>query len=395
MINAPQPYRVTVVGGGVGGLEAVLALGEAGQALDVTLLAPNEEFVERPMSVAEPFAAGHSARIHVATIAHDSGASLVLDTLSRVDAEQREVITAQGRRLPYDALLVAVGARPYAAVPGATLWTPDSNPEVMGGLLRDMEEHYSRRVAFVQPAAPCWPLPVYELAMMCARDVHAMNIDDSEVTIVTPEHAPLAAFGTDASMMVATELRAARVGVRMGAGPRIERHGQTLTLGDGEHMVVDRVIALPGLRGPAPAGLPCDEDGFLVVDERGRVTGVPGVWAIGDGTDGPLKQGSLTAQQADLAARDILARALRRDPPEPQALVLRGMLLTGEVRLWLQRDLGNGDAGEAADYALWWPPSKVAGSRLGDYFTYSSQTGDADSHAVETIVSRRYPTPIL
>jgi NADPH-dependent 2,4-dienoyl-CoA reductase/sulfur reductase-like enzyme len=49
-----EPFRVVIAGGGVGGLEAALALGEAGQALDVTLLAPNAEFVERPMSVAEP-----------------------------------------------------------------------------------------------------------------------------------------------------------------------------------------------------------------------------------------------------------------------------------------------------------------------------------------------------
>ena len=51
-MSSREPFRVIVAGGGVGGLEALLALGEAGEALDVTLLAPNAEFVERPMSVA-------------------------------------------------------------------------------------------------------------------------------------------------------------------------------------------------------------------------------------------------------------------------------------------------------------------------------------------------------
>ena len=194
--------------------------------------------------------------------------------------------------------------------------------------------------------------------------------------------------------MVAAELQAAKVELRVGAGPRIERHGQTLMLGDGERLPVDRVVALPALRGPSLAGLPCDDDGFLVTGERGRVTGVPGVWAIGDGTNGLLKHGGLTAQQADLAARDILAQALRRDAPEPHAPVLRGMLLTGEARLWLQRELG-GDAGEAADFALWWPPSKIAGSRLGDYLAVPPQTPVPGAHAVDTIVPRYYPTPIL
>ena len=394
-MSAREPFRVVVAGGGVGGLEALLALGEAGEAFDVTLLAPNAEFVERPMSVAQPFAAGHAGRISVATVARDSGATVVVDTLAEVDVEKHEVLTEQGSRLPYDALLVAIGARPYDAVPGATLWSADSTPEIMGGLLRDMEEHYSRRVAFVQPSGPCWPLPVYELAMMCARDAFGMGIDDAEVTVVIPESAPLIAFGEKASVAVAAELQAAKVGVRTDAGPGIERHGQTLRLGDGQELAVDRVIALPGMRGPALAGLPCDEDGFLTVDDRGRVTGVAGVWAIGDGTDSILKHGGLAAQQADLAARDILARAMNRDAPEPRAPVLRGMLLTGKARLWLQRDLASADSGIAADYALWWPPSKIAGSRLGDYLTDPPAVQSAGAHAVETIIPRRYPLPIL
>ena len=393
--TSDETFRVVIAGGGVGGLEAALALGEAGQALDVTLLAPNAEFVERPMSVAEPFAAGHSARVPVATVAHDSGATLIVDSLSAVDPERHTVITEEGHQLPYDALLIAVGAEPYAAVPGAQLWTHDSSPEIMGGLLRDMEEGYSRRVAFVQPDAPCWPLPVYELAMMCARDAYGMNIDDAEVTVVIPERAPLIAFGEKAAAIVAAELTAARVATRGGAGPRIERHGHTLSLGNGEQLDVDRVVALPGLRGPSTKGLPRDADGFLIIDERGRVTGVPGVWAIGDGTNSRLKQGGLAAQHADLAARDILARALGHHAPEPQAPVLRGMLLTGESRLWLQRELGSEDAGEVADYALWWPPSKIAGSRLGDYLAFPAQVHAPGAHVVETIIPRHYPTPIL
>ena len=158
---------------------------------------------------------------------------------------------------------------------------------------------------------------------------------------------------------------------------------------------MERVIALPGLHGPAPDGLPCDADGFLVVDERGRLAGVPSVWAIGDGIDGRIKHGGLAAQQADLAARDILALALGHDAPEPHAPVLRGMLLTGEARLWLQRDLADDDGGDAADYALWWPPSKIAGSRLGDYLTVPPQVHPPGAHAVETLIPRHYPKTIL
>ena len=49
---AGDPYRVLVAGGGVAGLETVLALRElAGARVSVTLLAPEPDFVYRPQSV--------------------------------------------------------------------------------------------------------------------------------------------------------------------------------------------------------------------------------------------------------------------------------------------------------------------------------------------------------
>ena len=65
----------------------------------------------------------------------------------------------------------------------------------------------------------------------------------------------------------------------------------------------------PQLGGPALAGLPADERGFIPIDEHARVRGVPGVYAAGDGTNFPIKHGGLGTQQADAAAEEIAARA--------------------------------------------------------------------------------------
>ena len=71
---------------------------------------------------------------------------------------------------------------------------------------------------------------------------------------------------------------------------------------------MDLVVALPHLRGPELPGLPEESGGFVPVDAYGRVRGVDRVWAVGDMTTRPLRQGGLAAQQADVAAADIAAQ---------------------------------------------------------------------------------------
>ena len=53
------PTKVIVAGGGVAAIEAMLALRDAaGERVSITLVAPQDEFRYRPMSVGEPFALG-------------------------------------------------------------------------------------------------------------------------------------------------------------------------------------------------------------------------------------------------------------------------------------------------------------------------------------------------
>ena len=63
----------------------------------------------------------------------------------------------------FDALIVAPGARAVSGVEGAVTWWPGGDPETYGGLLRDIDEGYSKRIAIVVPPGAVWPLPAYEL----------------------------------------------------------------------------------------------------------------------------------------------------------------------------------------------------------------------------------------
>ncbi len=365
----PDPLRVLVAGGGVAGLEALLALRDlADGATARTLLTPEEEFVYRPMAVTEPFGRGRAAHHRLPAIAADLGAELVRGRLAAVDLRAREAVTDTGRRLGYDALLIAVGAHSEPAFSRGSTWTPESDPEVYSGLLRDLEEGYTKRVAFVIPHQCAWPLPAYELALMTAWQGHEMNRDDLELTIYTPEAEPLDLFGRAASAAVREDLEAARVQVRTHSELDELPDGRLVLRPDAEPLDAERIVALPRAVGAAPDGVPVDDEGFIPCDAHGRVLGTEAVWAAGDAIDFPTKQGGLAAQQADAAAQSIAALAGVAVEPEPFHPVLRGVLLTGRGQAWLRREVEAApDDGAAERRALFWPPTKVAGRYLSPY----------------------------
>jgi sulfide:quinone oxidoreductase len=142
-----------------------------------------------------------------------------------------------------------------------------------------------------------------------------------------------------------------------------------LTLGGGESLAADRAIALPRLVGPALAGVPQDADGFIPVDRHCRVEGLSRVFAAGDVTDFPLKQGGLAAQQADAAVEALAADLGLHVEPQPFAPTLRGILLTGEQPHYLRARVGEDGqlTSETAAEPLWWPPGKIAARLLAPH----------------------------
>ena len=104
--------RVVIAGGGVAGLETLLALHAlAGDRVDITLVEPELKFVNRSMAVMQPFK-GHRVRgVRMEDIAAEFGARWLRRTLDRVAHEERVAITKDGVKLPYDMLVLAIGAR--------------------------------------------------------------------------------------------------------------------------------------------------------------------------------------------------------------------------------------------------------------------------------------------
>ncbi len=377
------PHRVIVAGGGVAGVEAILALQAlGGDRVDVTLVSPTPDFVYRPLAVAEPFALGHQRRTPLAEAAKAANATYIQEGVEDVDASGRTIQLSDGRTLPYDALVLATGAASRPAFGSASVfnWDDTCDIEAIGGLLRDLEEGYTPRLAVVIPPGPGWPLPAYELAMLISHDARGMGLDP-EIMLVTPEDAPLAIFGRRAVEVVTEELEHAKVTVELGAYAEIDpTDPRTLVLRpSGRRLAGTRVLALPRLYGRTPKGIATDADGFVTVDQHCRVAGAPGVWAAGDGIAFPVKFGGLAAEQADAAAADIAADAgagVERKPFHP---VLRGRLITTRGPQYLRYDAGGGDGeGEVANHALWWPPGKVNGRYLAPWLAARDEEAVAE-----------------
>jgi sulfide:quinone oxidoreductase len=359
--------HVVIAGGGVGALEGLLALQTlAGDRVQISVLTASRHFTYRALSVAEPFGGDPAPRLDWERIARDRGFRWIPDIVDAVRPDARVLDTRDGPPVRYDALLLALGARPEHVLQGAISFAGPRDVLAVKEAIEALRPDRRYTIAFVAPAGVAWTLPLYELALMTADYGRRRGLD-LQLEVITRESDPLGIFGAAASAAVAARLEAAGVHLRTGSFAEEYADG-TLFLQLEGPLDADLVVALPRLRGPRVPGLPEDADGFVPVDPYARVRGVDRVWAVGDMTTWPLKQGGLAAQQADVAAADIAARVagaeVRVRPFKPR---LRGKLLTGDEPLFLERRPGAPSASEASPDFLWWPAEKVAGRHLARY----------------------------
>ena len=376
MPNTSNP-RVVIAGGGVAGVETVLALRDlAGDRVEIEIVAPEREFTYRPLAVAGPFDLGDPPRFELAAIARDLGATHRQDAIVAVRPTQHVALTRSGAEVPYDVLVVTSGAEPEEAIPGAFTYRGAED----NGRLRTLIDEFQGdsgggSIVFAVPTGTTWPLPIYELALITAARINAHG-KDATVKLVTPEASPMGLFGRQASDAVAAMLASRDVEVWASTHPVEFNHSSLAVVPEGS-VPANRAVALPGLRGRAPMGVPQDAKGFIPVDPHGLVQGSADIYAAGDVTASSIKQGGIATQQADAVASVIAARFGAPVKPKEFRPVLRGMLLTGDGARFMRAEVtgGRGERSEVSTEVLWWPEGKIAGRHLSPYL--------ARAHAVK------------
>jgi sulfide:quinone oxidoreductase len=367
-VHEAKALAVVIVGGGVAALEAALALRKlAGDRVKLTLLAPSGDFVYRPTAVLEPFVYRSPRQLPLAKFAAELNATLVRDTVAAVDGQRQVLHTGSGRERPYDALVIAVGAKTRDVLPDAVAIDFSRVDKSLYGLIDEIDSRSLRSLAFVA-LAPTWPLPVYELALLVQEHAREKDVDLA-VTIITSEQRPLAVFGESVSTAVAGILADADIQTILGA--RVESSSGELTVHPGgQQLRFDRVVAVPRLVG-AITGLAADADGFLPITSHCEVSGIERVYAAGDATDFPVKYGGIAAQQADAAAASIAAVAGAPTEPTPFDGVVHGALIKGrnQPRLYFTARIEGGLAHDSrtSDTPTTSPEAKIAARYLGPY----------------------------
>jgi sulfide:quinone oxidoreductase len=340
----PCPRKVVIAGGGFAAVEALLALRTLlGEAVELTLVSSSRELAFRPAATCEAFGGRDEPAMSygLAEIAFDANARFVHGRVEAVAPAARTVRLASDATLRYDSLILALGARAKAAIPGALTFRDQREVPQMHGLLRELQRGAIRRIVFAVPSGCAWPLPLYELAMLSAAYAERHGVD-AEISVVSPAEAPLEVFGPQASALVRAQMLERGVRFRGGLVPAGVQRDGALQLHFGGVVAADRVVAAPQLRGPRVAGVPSRWWGFVPVDAEGRVESLSDVYAAGDMTSFPVKQGGLAAAQADVIARVIAVQEgadVAIPPPIEPGRMIEARLLGGNKTLAMRARL--------------------------------------------------------
>ena len=226
------------------------------------------------------------------------GAGLVRATAEIVEPG---LVRANGRDLPYDALLVATGSLP-------------AEPPVEG--LSEVE-HWGSREGTSASAVPDSLLVVGGGAVGCELAQLYRRLGAAVTLVQNGEHL-LPRMDPEAADILADVFREEGIALRLGAqGTRVERDGgrYRLALEGGETVEAEQLLVATGRR-PNVENLGLERLGVTVgkhgiaVDER--LSAGPGVWAAGDVTGVALFT-HVGKYQARVAAANVAGRELRAD----------------------------------------------------------------------------------
>ncbi len=360
-------------------MEALLAVHDlAGDQVRLTLASADPEFTYLPELVEEPFTSNPARRTDLALAAEELGVDFKLGKVRDVDPERHRLNFVDGSVLDYSDLVLTLGAHRVPAYAGIPSLLDSRLPVDVDQTLAEAAATEPGSLALLVPSGVTWALPLYEFALLARKRAEELGLD-VDISLYTPEPFVLAIFGAQAGADVAALLRSRRIELVPSTRLRQLDDGTLVHAVGGAAIEFSRAIALPVMEGPGLYGLPSDARGFIPTDELARVIGVSDVYAAGDATTMPIKQGGLACQQADTAALHIAAKHGVALEPRPFRPVLRGKLVTGADSIFMRAGIAGGDGeGQSSEDALWAPSIKVAGRYLAPWLTHRHRPSKLD-----------------
>lgn len=347
------PESVVIVGAGAAGSAAAEMLRREGYAGPIALVDPDPDAPYDRPNLSKDYLAGDAPEEWIPLrpdgFFPEHGIDRIRVAVSSIDVGGQAVALADGRSLPFGALLLATGATPVRPdLPGADL------PHVH--LLRSLGD--SRAIiAAAESSERAVVLGASFIGMEVAASLRFRGL---AVTVVAPDAVPFErTLGKEIGSLLRARHEAHGVEFRLGR-TAAEIGPGSVRLDDGSELPADLVVVGVGVRPDTrlaeKAGLTLD-DGVLV--DEFLETSTPGIFAAGDIARYPDPYGGerirvehwVAAQrQGQAAARNVLGR--RRPFTDPPFFWTRqwevGISYLGHAGKWdevrVEGDLAGGDA---------------------------------------------------
>jgi NADPH-dependent 2,4-dienoyl-CoA reductase/sulfur reductase-like enzyme/rhodanese-related sulfurtransferase len=280
--------RVLIVGGVAGGMSAATRMRRLDETAEIVVFERGEHVSFANCGL--PYYVGgvieHRDDLLLQTPA-GLGRRFALDV--RVLSEVRELDTSAQRILvrdltagterwePYDALILATGARPRTGLPGTgvPVHTVHTVADV-DAIVAELAQH---------PAGA--PVVIVGAGFIGLEVAENLRHRGNSVTLVQRGPRPLAPLDPEMAAPLIDELRGNAVDLRTGCEVDRVEQGRVV-LDDGTRLdavlLIDARGVVPDIRLAAAAGLAIGPSGGIAVDDRQR-TSAPQVWAVGDAVE--------------------------------------------------------------------------------------------------------------
>ena len=351
-----QRPRVVIVGAGFAGLSAARALARA--PVDLTVIDRHNYHLFQPLLYQVATAALTPAEIAEpirGVLRDQDNARVFMDEVTDIDTEARCVHTRRGKRVPYDTLVLATGARhsyfgnEHWAAQAPGLKTIDDAFHLRQRILSafekaemagDAEERAALLTFLIVGGGPTGVElagAIAELARSVARDFRHIDATSARVVLVEAGERVLSPFHPDLSARARRDLDELGVEVRTGT-PVTEIADGVAVIGE-DRVAAGTMIWAAGVQASPAArwlGVEPGRGGHVPVGPDLTVPGHPEIYAIGDtaahvpdGAERPLPGVAPVAKQMGAyVGRRIARSAAGKAPGGPFRFRGRGKMAT-------------------------------------------------------------------
>ncbi len=320
--------RVLVLGLGFGGLESAFYVKwKLKNRVDLTIIAPTDQFLFKPNTIYIPFGADPKEFVFsVRKGMEKRGIRFLQGKAVGIDPELSlvETTTTEGK-IPYDYLIIATGAGMQPEdIPGLedyahTVWTPQAMLRLREGYQKvreRLQDGKTQHILFLVPPHNKCSGPLYEIVFMTDTWFRRQKLRDRlKITWTTFEKGYIQAFGPRLNEVVEKEFARRNIeGIKQVVVKEVK--AQRVLYENGMEIEYDLLVSFPPYRAEIKFDtLPADERGFISTYLPTRqVQGYENIYVAGDTGDFPVKQAFLAFLQADAGAEHLSSRILKKQP---------------------------------------------------------------------------------